>query len=171
MKRRLFFPILIFASVCAGLALRWFVFDILVVSGNSMYPACKNGSRIAVNKLAYGLGNPFSGRLLVKWAEPQLNDIVIYLHDNKIVVKRCLGTTGMPLSFSENSVYSADIYMMKTPNGSIPLSAEQYRMIKNSPEVPQNRILAVGDNYEQSIDSRNYGFVSADCILGKVLCR
>ena len=40
---------------------------------------------------------------------------------------------------------------------------------QNSAVVPEGYVLAIGDNYSQSIDSRTYGFVPVKNILGKVL--
>ena len=51
----------------------------------------------------------------------------------------------------------------------IPLTEYQYQRIKYDSFVPENTILAVGDNYEKSVDSRDYGFVPTKNILGKVL--
>ena len=53
----------------------------------------------------------------------------------------------------------------------IPLTEIQYANLKKSQKVPEGYILAVGDNYAQSFDSRNYGFVSVKNILGKIICR
>ena len=43
--------------------------------------------------------------------------------------------------------------------------------LKDAAQVPDGYILAVGDNYEVSVDSRDYGFVSVKNVLGKVLCK
>lgn len=149
-----------------GLILKLFIFEFLTVSGPSMTPAVKDGDRIFINKLAYGIVRPYSEELLFKWAEPKKEDIVIYLYDNKIVVKRCVAEAGDLLEFSTESGYT-----LKTGGKEIPLSETQYFNLKNSNTVPDGYILAIGDNYPESFDSRNYGFVSVRCILGKVICR
>ena len=51
----------------------------------------------------------------------------------------------------------------------ISLSESQYQRIKYSSYVPEGMILAIGDNYSESIDSRDYGFVSTKNILAKVM--
>lgn len=94
------------------------------------------------------------------------NDVIIYLYNNKMVVKRCIATEFTPLEFYKDSEYS-----MKVNDKIIPLTEQQYHRIKNSPVVPEGMILAVGDNYLESIDSRNYGFISVENIIGKVLCK
>ena len=149
-----------------GLLLKMFVVDFLHVSGTSMTPTIEDGDIIFVNKLAYGLDKPYSDKLLFRWNAPKCDDIVIYLYRNKIVVKRCIGVSGDLLEYSDEAVYTLNIRGKQ-----IPLTPVQYNNLKNVKAVPDGYILAVGDNYEESIDSRTYGFVSVHNILGKVLCK
>ncbi|MBQ1197204.1 MAG: signal peptidase I, partial [Spirochaetaceae bacterium] len=121
---------------------------------------------IFINKLAYGIVQPFSSSFLVQWDSPKENDVVIYLYNDKMVVKRCIATEFTPLEFYQDSEYN-----MEVNNKNIPLKEEQFQRIKNSYFVPEGMILAIGDNYAESVDSRNYGFVSVKNIIGKVLCK
>ncbi|WP_191014385.1 signal peptidase I [Treponema zioleckii] len=153
-------------GIFLGVILKLFVIDILHVSGKSMQPSIEDGEVILVNKLAYGLNKPYGEKSFFNWSEPKVGDVVIYLYDNKIVVKRCVATEGTLLEYSDNPLYT-----LKIGEKEISLTAEQYDNLKSSPKVPDGYILAVGDNYRESIDSRNYGFVSVRNILGKVLCK
>ena len=156
--------------VCAGLVLglliKLFAFEILTVSGRSMFPSLHDGDRIFINKLAFGIAEPYGSKLLVQWAKPKKGDIVIYLYNDKIVVKRCAAVSGDKLEYSKNSEY-----ILKTDGKEIPLTKIQYENLKNSDSVPEGYILAIGDNYEESVDSRAYGFVSVRNVLGKVICK
>jgi signal peptidase I len=58
---------------------------------------------------------------------------------------------------------------MKVGEKIIPLTEAQYQRIKYDSFVPEGTVLCVGDNYAESVDSRNYGFVKTNSILGKVL--
>lgn len=151
-----------------GLILKLFVFEILTVSGESMFPAINDGERLFVSKCAYGLCKPYGEKLLVQWKGPERGDVVIYLYNNKIVVKRCIALGGDKLEILTDSDYN---YILKAGDFSIPLSQSQYLNLKDSASVPQGYILAIGDNHEVSVDSRTYGFVSERNILGKVLCK
>ncbi|MBQ7158048.1 MAG: signal peptidase I [Treponema sp.] len=157
---------LICAGLLIGLFLKLFVLDVLHVSGTSMVPAINNGDRLFVNKLAYGLVRPYGGKLLIQWSEPKRNDVIIYLYNNKIVVKRCVATGGETLAYSDDSVYTLHV-----GEKHIPLTETQWQNLKDIHSVPDGYVLAIGDNYEESVDSRNYGFVSVRTILGKVICR
>ncbi len=155
---------LIALGIVMGLFLKLFVIDVLQVSGSSMEDTIHDESVIAVNRLAYGISLPFSSSLIVQWKKPQCGDIVIYLYNNKIVVKRCVAAEGDALDYSVDSGYS-----LLTGGNKITLTFQQYEQMKNSHYVPEGYILAVGDNYSKSIDSRTYGFVPAKNILGKVI--
>ncbi|MBQ6782249.1 MAG: signal peptidase I [Treponema sp.] len=163
-KKNLIFVVCV--GLAIGLVLRLFVVDVLHVSGKSMHPAIKDGDTLIVNKLAYGIVIPYGEKLLVQWKEPKAGDIVIYLYNNKIVVKRCVAIGGESLAYSDDTVYTVSVGDTK-----IPLTESQWRNLRGIDSVPKGYIFAVGDNYEESIDSREYGFVSVRNILGKVICR
>ena len=95
------------------------------------------------------------------------NDIIIYLYNNNIVVKRCVAVENTPLDYLTNSGY----ILIVNSDKKIPLTREQYYNMHNCSEVPSGYILAIGDNFENSFDSRNYGFIPVSNVLGKVICR
>ena len=141
-------------GLCIGIVVKLFVID----------RTNKINSYVLVNKLAYGLVKPGSASFFVSWAEPKAGDIVIYLHANRIVVKRCAAVAGAHLEYSANSGYSLFVGDLK-----IELTKEQYELMRASSRVPDGYILALGDNYAESIDSRNYGFVSVKNVVGRLI--
>lgn len=160
------------AGLLIGLLIKLFAFEVLTVSGRSMIPALHDGDKIFVNKLKYGIVEPYGEKLLVQWAKPKNGDIVIYLYDDKIVVKRCVAVSGDKLEYSSDSDYNFKTdFILKTNGKEIPLTQSQFENLKNADEVPEGYILAVGDNYAESVDSRTYGFVSVKNVLGKVICK
>ena len=52
-----------------------------------------------------------------------------------------------------------------------PLTPAQFSVMQEIRAVPQGMVLAIGDNAEVSIDSRNYGFVSEENVLGRVFAK
>ena len=165
-KKQISAPLIFFITLLTLLFVKLFILDIVVVSGTSMEPTIKDGQTIFINKLAYGIVKPFSSSFFIQWKTPKEDDVVIYLYNDKMVVKRCVATELTPMEYFVNSEYS-----MKVNNKIIPLSEQQFHRIKNSFCVPDKMILAVGDNYLESVDSRNYGFVSVKNIIGKVICK
>lgn len=158
--------VLVIAGLALGILLKMFVIDIERISGTSMEPCLHDGSLVVMSKIHYGLNNPAGFTLLAQWKEPEKGDIVYFWINDRPVVKRCVATEHETLVFSSDSGYS-----MSVGGITIPLTEGQYQRLKYSEEVPEGTILAIGDNYASSVDSRDYGFVRVDSIMGKVLWR
>lgn len=158
MKKLIFFGLLI------GLFLKLFVFDFLKISGKSMEPTLSSGNHIVINKTAYGIQNPFTKEYYFTWKSPKKNDVVTFLNDNKIVVKRCVLTEGDSLEILVDSGYHIIINNQK-----VPLSEFQYLQFAGTKTVPSGYIFVLGDNFLYSVDSRDYGFVSTKSIKGKAI--
>jgi signal peptidase I len=149
-----------------AIILKLFVIDIVKVSGTSMENSIKDGQIICINKLAYGIVNPINAKLLIQWKKCALNDVVVYFYNGNKVVKRIRAVPHTPLFFSD--IYG---YNMKVNDYNVELTYEQYIRLCNIKSVPDNYLLMLGDNAADSIDSREYGFVSEKNIIGKVLCK
>ena len=129
-----------------------------------MMPTIKPGKHIIINKANYGLQNPFSNQYFINWSKPKKNDIVTFLNQNKIVVKRCVLTEGDSLEILVDSGYHIIINNQK-----VPLSEFQYLQFAGTKTVPSGYIFVLGDNFLYSVDSRDYGFVSTKSIKGKAI--
>ncbi|MBR6152876.1 MAG: signal peptidase I [Treponema sp.] len=156
----------LFWGVIIGVFLKFFVLDILKVEGVSMEPAFKDKSSVFVNKLAYGLDIPFGDSQFLSWSRPKVGDVVVFMKDGNLVVKRCAAISGMPLDYSFDSGYN-----LSAGGKSYSLTALQYHLLVGNDHVPDGTILAIGDNEAKSIDSRDYGFVPEKNILGRIICR
>lgn len=151
-------------ALIAALVIKVFIFDILHISGESMENAIHDGDTVYVNRLAYGLKNPFSESYLIRWNQPQKNDVVTFHHDNKVVIKRCVLTAGDSMEIFNNSKYNLIIGGEK-----IPITEETAEWIKSNQIVPEGFIFVLGDTPDSSVDSRDYGFVGIDSITGRIL--
>lgn len=161
-----FFWIYVFTGLMAGFILKFFVLDILHISGHSMEPTFFNNESVVVFKLAYGLSSPSRNSFLIQWSGPKREDIVIFLHNNKIVTKRCVAVSGDHLDFSTDSGY-----ILTVNNRVISLTPSEYGKMQNFHEVPEGYVMVLGDNLSDSVDSRDYGFVSVKNITGKIINR
>lgn len=162
MNKKQFYPIII--GIIFGLFLKAFVIDIIHITGPSMEPTLKNHSYALLFKLAYGINIPFSNSLIIQWKKPQKNDIITYVYGGKTAVKRCVANAGDTLDFSVKNGYS-----LEANKDVFPITEEQFHRLKYSKTVPQDTILAIGDNVMQSVDSREYGFIPVHNILAKVV--
>ena len=158
------------------------------VPTGSMIPTILVGDRIFINKLAYDLKVPFTTWQVAKWADPQRGDIVVFPSpaDGIRLVKRIVGVpgdrielrddhliiNGEPASYTlvDNSVPSA-LVLNETVSGKahpLMIQPQQPAMRSFGPVVvPAGSYFMMGDNRDNSADSRYFGFVSRDRILGR----
>ena len=158
-----------------------------VVPSGSMKPAILEGDRILVNKLAYDLKIPFTHIAVHNFADPKRGDIVVFdssAADTRLV-KRVIGLPGDTVSMRDNRLIINGIearYSNIERRSDAVLVTESYPGISERIElvpsgasrlssfgpvkVPKDHYLVLGDNRDNSADSRVYGFVPRDEIVG-----
>ncbi len=156
------------------------------VPTGSMKPTIVEGDRIFINKLAYDLRVPFTNISLVKLDDPARGDIIIF--DSKIadkrLVKRVIGIPGDVVELRNNRLTINGEYLdyqtfaateyTEDKNENLLGLQHSIRIDKNgSPfssfpatKVPEGHYLALGDNRDNSADSRVIGFVPRQEIVG-----
>lgn len=158
------------------------------VPTGSMKPTIVEGDRILVNKLAYDLKIPFSHSPVWSWGNPQRGDIVVF--DSKVennrLVKRVVGLPGDRIAMQNNQLFINDelaLYSNQNAHESYLRATEQLinyphamqiAAIGNSPAssfgpvtVPDGQYLVLGDNRDNSKDSRYIGFIPRSEIIGR----
>jgi signal peptidase I len=151
------FKTLVSAAVYATLIVT-FGFQVARVEGQSMVPTLEDQDRLIVNKLAYRLG------------DPQVGDIVMlyYPEDpDKSFVKRVIGEAGDTLRSVDGRVYRNDVPLA---DDFIP---DEFKSHDNwGPEVVRRgQYFVMGDHRNNSSDSRTWGQVPKKYIIGKVQLR
>ncbi|MGP1455059.1 MAG: signal peptidase I [Treponema sp.] len=155
--------------------IKYGIADIRLVVGDSMHPALHEGQYIIIWKLAYGIALPYQNTYLVRWQKPKKDDIVCYAINGQYVIKRCAATGGTHLMLARTTQKKLQTYAMLHLGGRrIPLTALQFQNLggflpANRRKIPDDFILALGDNAAHSYDSRDYGFVAVDSIYGKLV--
>ncbi len=178
--------LLVFISLM--LVFRSAVADWNDVPTGSMKPTIVEGDRIFINKMAYDIRVPFTHISLVKLAEPQPNDIIIFdsVASDKRLVKRVIGVPGDKVSMKNNRLfingqaiaYKAKELGIKSHHKSIETINGQSHTIRlnnvasqlanfSAVTVPADKYLVLGDNRDNSADSRVIGFVPRDEIIGR----
>ena len=154
------------------------------VPTGSMKPTILIGDRILVNKMAYDIRIPFTHISLYKLSDPKRGDIIIFdsAVSGKRLVKRVVGLPGdvvaldhnvliidgEKLSYQVESVSSAGMDEMEDLFGVEHLIRIQSRLSSFAPVVvPQDHYLVLGDNRDNSADSRIIGFVPRKEIVGR----
>lgn len=157
------------------------------VPTSSMKPTIVVGDRILVNKLAYDVRVPFTMVSLYKLADPVRGDVIIFesAAADKRLVKRVVGMPGDVISMRHkrlkingqdiaqtllNADEQASVFTehLLGTQYSIRLHDQLSSMAHFAPVVvPENHYLALGDNRDNSGDSRVIGFVPRDEIIGR----
>lgn len=148
-----FFKIIILAVIFALLITRIMV--ITTIIGKSMEPTFYNKERYVVNKLAYI--NNF----------PQKNDIVVFKPDknyDKYLIKRVIAVENDDIEIKNNSLYIND-ELIKEEYIKEPMFMGDIKKIRLS----EGEIFVMGDNRNNSLDSRMFGPVNVDNVLGKLI--
>ncbi|HUT31482.1 MAG TPA: signal peptidase I [Sedimentisphaerales bacterium] len=167
------------------------------VPTGSMNPTILEGDLIYVDKVAYGLRFPLTLHRLAKWSDPQRGDIVVCFspEDGTRLVKRIIGLPGDTIELKNNRLFLngqplnyrpvdsryIDVLSPKQKNTSIlatedldglahpVMSTPAFRAMRNfgPATVPQGYYFVLGDNRDNSRDSRFFGFVERNAIVGE----
>lgn len=180
------FPIAVTALVLGSF--RSAVADWNDVPTGSMRPTVLEGERVFINRAAYDLKVPFTTWRLAQWSDPSRGDIVVLYspHDGARLLKRVVGVPGDRIEMKENRLIvngTTALYReTSTADGDsavwretvfdrehlVELSATRTSASTFGPvAVPQGRYLVMGDNRDNSFDSRFFGFVPRSEILGQ----
>ncbi|WP_299080525.1 signal peptidase I [uncultured Paraglaciecola sp.] len=158
--------------------------DWYLVPTGSMQPTIVEGDRIFVDKMAYRLEVPFTDIEIMQTGQPERGDIVVFNSekaDNRLV-KRLIGIPGDRIAMENNQLiingkavrYEAGEnalqkteYLDKVAHSVQFIAVAEARDNFAEVTVPQGHYLVLGDNRNNSADSRYYGFVPAKEIQGK----
>jgi signal peptidase I len=182
-----------FLLVLVGLLVfRSVVLDWNVVPSGSMKPTIVEGDYIFVDKLAYDLKVPFTSQVLLHWGGPRRGDIVVFTPpgETERYVKRVVGVPGDRLELRDNQLFVNGEPARYEPLNAPPQAqandwlgrevvAGRGHPILLSPDrpgpdsfepmtVPAGHYFLMGDNRDDSKDSRFFGPVARERIVGRV---
>jgi signal peptidase I len=188
-------PLLILALVL--FSIRSSLADWNVVPSGSMQPTILVGDRIFVNKLAYDLKVPFTTWPLAQWSNPQRGDIVVFYspHDGTRLVKRVVGLPGdtvelrndqliingkpveyaplpaeisdqLPEAERERSLFATE-ELSAHPHAVMAIPEIPAKRTFGPVSVPEGHYFMMGDNRDNSFDSRYFGVVERRQIVDK----
>ncbi|RJP31169.1 MAG: signal peptidase I [Candidatus Omnitrophota bacterium] len=159
------------------------------VPSGSMRPTILEGDRIFVNKIAYDLKIPFTTFHLLEWGDPERGDIVVFFSpaDQKRLVKRVVGIPGDVIEMKDNRLFlngkpiayesggsdasdndSISNEILGDRRHSVMTTPGKFSIRSFDPiEIPVDQYFMMGDNRDNSYDSRFFGFVDRRRIIGK----
>ncbi len=161
-------------ALLLALFIRSFIVQAFKIPSGSMIPTLQVGDHILVNKLSYGVRNPFWGAYLAHFKKPQRGDVVVFIFPedrSKDFIKRVIGVEGDMVEIRGKKVYingrpleDPHAHFEDDPPQAGPLHA---RDDYGPRQVPENHIFVMGDNRDRSYDSRFWGFVNLDDVKGR----
>ena len=164
----------IIIAILIALFIRTFVVQAFKIPSGSMKPTLLVGDHLLVNKFVYGVKIPFLRKTLIPVDTPERGDIVVFIYPvdrSKDFIKRVVGVAGDTLAIKNKRIYingspSNDGHGVHTDSLIFPGSL-QPRDNFGPVTVPPGHIFVMGDNRDESYDSRFWGFVDLRDVLGK----
>lgn len=180
-------------------ALRWTVVEPYVVPTGSMEPTLKTGDRLYALKCAYDIRFPFTDFVLFRTGTIQRGDVILFrspMDPSITFVKRAVGIPGDKISFREGRLfvngnevekgvfanravmYDIEREAQKTLYMENLTGVDHYVILDNGAPhkrdydevtVPTDHFFAVGDNRDNSSDSRVWHFAPMQSLLGKAM--
>lgn len=194
-KKKILYEIRVFAlMILIVSSLRSALADWNDVPTGSMKPTIQEGDRVVVNKLAYDLKIPFTTIDIFKWGNPKRGDIVVLFspRDGTRLVKRVVAIPGDKVEMRDNQLFVNGQLAKQSPitfvssedqGPAYVLDEDLYghmHKIMISPEigatrsfgplvVPAEHYFVLGDNRDNSNDSRYIGFIERRRIVGEAV--
>ena len=166
----------ILVAILLALFIRTFVIQAFKIPSGSMKETLKIGDHILVNKFIYGVKIPFLQTTIIPITNPKRGDIVVFKFPedpSKDFIKRVIGVAGDVVEIRDKKVYVNNKLLnhdfgIHTDSYIFPASA-QPRDNFGPVVVPPHSLFVMGDNRDQSYDSRFWGFVDLKAVKGKAL--
>lgn len=163
----------IIVAFLLAMVIRAFVVQAFKIPTGSMRMTLLEGDLILVNKFIYGAKVPFMNLRLPALREPKRGDVLVFIYPedkDKDFIKRLVGLPGETVEIKGGSIYINDkpaqepvfnrVYYYNRGD----FGAEGQKIT-----VPKGSYFVLGDNSASSKDSRYWGFVPKDNLLGKAL--
>jgi signal peptidase I len=166
----------IILAILIAFFIRTFVIQAYKIPSGSMKPTLLIGDHILVSKFNYGVKLPLIRSTLIPVGTPKRGDIVVFIYPedrSKDFIKRLIGLPGDTIQIRDkkillNGLPWNDAHGVYVDSMVIPGSV-QPRDNFGPVTVPESTLFVMGDNRDESYDSRFWGFVPMKDVLGKAL--
>lgn len=163
-------------AILIALFIRTFVVQAFKIPSSSMEPTLQVGDHLLVNKFIYGIKFPFIRTKYFQFKKPQRGDIIVFIYPkdrSKDFIKRVIGTEGEKIQIVHNKIY-VNNELIDDPWGHYDERSASTRYLQPMERfgpvtVPANSVFVLGDNRDNSQDSRFWGFVHLHEVKGKAL--
>jgi signal peptidase I len=163
MKNKKFWELVRFTifAIIIVLPIRLFIAQPFIVSGSSMFPTFENGEYLIIDEISY------------RFDQPERNEVIVFKYPNdtkKFFIKRIIG-----LPNEEIKIEGSDVIIINKENPDGFRLEQAYVQNKSNNDasflLKENEYFVMGDNRISSSDSRYWGPVDENLIIGKVFLR
>ena len=159
-------------ALLLALVIRTFAVQAYRIPSGSMLETLQIGDQLLVNRLAYGFFVPFKDEPLITWSTPQRGDVIVFeypLDPETDFIKRVIGVPGDKISMQDKVLYVNGVRAQESYIQHVDASIYPKRDNFGPVEVPPGKYFVMGDNRDDSKDSRFWGFVDFTAIQGKAM--
>ncbi|MFA5287642.1 MAG: signal peptidase I [Candidatus Omnitrophota bacterium] len=163
---------LVVAAFLAFCIIRPFVVQAFKIPTGSMRPTLLEGDLILVNKFIYGAKVPFTKYRLPALREPKKGDVVVFIYPEdkkKDFIKRLIGLPKDIIEIKSGTIYVNDQPLLDPAFRRYYYNRGDFAKEGEKITVPDDSFFVLGDNSGSSKDSRYWGFVPKDNMLGKAI--
>lgn len=161
-------------ALILALIIRTYIVQAFKIPSGSMIPTLLVGDHILVNKFIFGTPVPFSDKKILVLRKPERGDIVVFKYPedlSKDFIKRVIGVAGDIVEEKDKVIYVNgkaldEPYTQHTDHS---MNEIEPRDDFGPFLVPTDKIFVMGDNRDQSYDSRYWGYVDLKLIKGKAI--
>jgi signal peptidase I len=160
-------------AILIALFIRTFIVQAFDIPSGSMEPTLLPGDYILVNRFIFGIRIPYVGARFFSYEKPKLGDVIVFIYPkdrSKDFIKRVIGTQGQTVQIIQGKIYIDNTpiadpwgyFDNREPPGFIS-AVENFGPVV----VPTDSLFVMGDNRNNSDDSRFWGAVPLANVLGK----
>ena len=157
-------------ALILAFVIRTFVVQAFKIPSGSMLDTLLIGDHLLVNKFLYGTRIPFTDKVIMPLEDPQRGDVIVFEFPedtSKDFIKRIIGVPGDVVEMKDKALYRNGEKLVESYIKHTDPNAQQRRDNFGPITVPAGKYFVLGDNRDESYDSRFWGFVDKEKIRGK----
>ncbi len=151
--------------------IRTFFIQAFKIPSGSMIPTLKVGDRLMVNKTRFGPKIPFTEKRINGFRSPERGDIIVFKYpenEKRDFIKRLIALGGDRVEIRDGDVYINDeLVTDPTIKNIYYFNQSRYGQEDQVVDVPVGYYFVLGDNSGSSSDSRVWGFVPEENVIGR----
>lgn len=163
-------------ALVIALVVRTLLIQAFKIPSSSMENTLLVGDHIFVNKFIYGYHIPFTKGRVLQFKSPERGDIIVFVFPEdteKDFIKRVIGVPGDVIEVRQKTVYLNGQPIREDyarfVEGADPEGLVRARDDMPAIQVPPGKYFVMGDNRDRSYDSRFWGFVDSEAVIGKAM--